>query len=343
MHFVTHYPPYLRREFAIKAFVRRRCRYAAHWIRNMPRELAIALFVAILLRNSAARKSEEKCKEYANLVYETEKSPTLRINAGSNRVSRCAVVETPLIIGGIQAKPAEFPHMAVIGYGKHDVSWQCGGSIISENFILTAAHCMESPDKGPASKVRVGLIDLLTPGDAMQERDVAERIKYPEYKSSVKYHDIALLKLDHPLELNPRVRPACLETNSQIPGKSAIASGFGKTSYESNIGSNELMKVQLNYISDDNCKKAYAEDIGTRRLPDGLISSFLCAGIMEGGKDTCQGDSGGPLQRVLAEPYCMYSIVGVTSFGKFCAFKDSPAIYTRISSYLDWIENTVWP
>ncbi|KAG5333248.1 SNAK protease, partial [Acromyrmex charruanus] len=283
-----------------------------------------------------------QCKEYADLVYETESSPTLRINAGSNKVSRCAVVETPLIIGGIQAKHAEFPHMAVIGYGK-DVSWQCGGSIISENFILTAAHCMESPDKGPAIKVRVGLINLLTPGGAMQERNIAERIKYPDYKFSVRYHDIALLKLEQPLKLNPRVRPACLEIESQVPGKSAIASGFGKTSYESSIGSNELMKVQLNYISEDECKKTYAEDLGTRRLPDGLISSLLCAGIMEGGKDTCQGDSGGPLQRILAEPYCMYSIVGVTSFGKFCAFKSSPAVYTRISSYLDWIENIVWP
>ncbi|KAL6446404.1 hypothetical protein ACFW04_001169 [Cataglyphis niger] len=103
------------------------------------------------------------------------------------------------------------------------------------------------------------------------------------------------------------------------------------------------MKVQLNYISEDDCKKSYAEDFGTRRMPDGLIQSLLCAGIMEGGKDTCQGDSGGPLQRVLAKPYCMYSIVGVTSFGKFCAFKFSPAIYTKVSIYIDWIESTVWP
>lgn len=57
---------------------------------------------------------------------------------------------------------------------------------------------------------------------------------------------------------------------------------------ESNIGSNELMKVQLNYISENDCKKSYAEDLGTRRLPDGLIQGLLCAGIMEGGKDTCQ-------------------------------------------------------
>jgi secreted trypsin-like serine protease len=55
-----------------------------------------------------------------------------------------------------------------------------------------------------------------------------------------------------------------------------------------------------------------------------------------------QGDSGGPLQVVLEKPYCMYSVVGVTSFGKFCGFKNSPAIYTRVSSYIHWIESIVW-
>lgn len=79
--------------------------------------------------------------------------------------------------------------------------------------------------------MRVGLIDLSTPGDAMQERSIAKSIKYPDYKQAISYHDIALFKLDRPLELNPEVRPACLEVNSQVQGKSVIASGFGKTSY----------------------------------------------------------------------------------------------------------------
>lgn len=84
---------------------------------------------------------------------------------------------------------------------------------------------------GPATKVRVGLIDLLAPGDAMQERNIAKSIKHPDYKPAVSYHDIALFKLDRPLELNPQVRPACLEANFQVQGNNAIASGFGKTSY----------------------------------------------------------------------------------------------------------------
>ncbi|KAK2583861.1 hypothetical protein KPH14_001137 [Odynerus spinipes] len=303
------------------------------------------LVCEILIVSIIARKSEERCEEYGKLVYENEESPVLRIGAGFNMVSRCAIVETPLIIGGVKAKSAEFPHMAAIGFGKNEsnISWLCGGSIISETYILTAAHCLESRDNGPAIRVRVGMTNLSGFEESLQERKVARRIKHPDYRPPVKYHDLGLIELDYPLELNPRVRPACLEVNFQISERQAIASGFGRTAYNAQSGSNDLMKVQLNYISQEDCEKSYQFDLGGRYMPQGLISNLLCAGVMEGGKDTCQGDSGGPLQRVLAYPYCTYSIVGITSFGKFCAFKNSPAIYTRVSSYLDWIESIVWP
>jgi hypothetical protein len=84
---------------------------------------------------------------------------------------------------------------------------------------------------GPAIKVRVGLINLLTPGDAMQERNITERIQHPNYNTSLRYHDIALFKVDRPLELNSQVRPACLEVNAQLSDKNAIATGFGRTAY----------------------------------------------------------------------------------------------------------------
>lgn len=87
--------------------------------------------------------------------------------------------------------------------------------------------------RGPATKVRVGLINLLDPGDFMQERKIAENIKHTNYNHVDQYHDIGLIRLVQPLKLNSQVRPACLEINSQTPGNSAIASGFGKTSYGS--------------------------------------------------------------------------------------------------------------
>ncbi|XP_046750076.1 serine protease snake-like [Diprion similis] len=291
----------------------------------------------------AGDKSREKCKEYANFVYVDEEIPVLRINAGTSSVSRCGIVEIPLIIGGSKAARKEFPHMALIGFGDSTISWQCGGSLISESFVLTAAHCLESRDAGPATKVRAGLTNQKNPEDGMQERNVAERIKHPKYQMPVRYHDVGLIKVDEPFDLNAEIRPACLHTENDLPGTKGIATGFGKQAFEGEKGSDDLMKVQLTYIAENDCEKTFKVDIGGKQLPDGLISSLICAGELGGGKDTCQGDSGGPLQHVLTDPYCMYSIVGVTSFGKFCGFKNSPAIYSRVSSFIDWIESNVWP
>lgn len=107
-------------------------------------------------------------------------------------------------------------------------------------------------------------------------------------------------------------------------------------------GSNKLMKVTIDMIDYNECNKTFAADVGGRALKHGVMKYQLCAGVMKGGKDTCQGDSGGPLQVILKKPYCMYEIIGVTSFGKFCGFRSSPAIYTRVSHYIKWIESIVW-
>lgn len=102
------------------------------------------------------------------------------------------------------------------------------------------------------------------------------------------------------------------------------------------------MKVQLSLIAGASCEDTYKADVGGRSLSLGVISSQMCAGELAGGKDTCQGDSGGPLQISMASPFCMYAVLGVTSFGKFCGFRNAPAIYTRVSHYIPWIESVVW-
>lgn len=83
----------------------------------------------------------------------------------------------------------------------------------------------------------------------MQERNIVERIKHPDYKLPSRYNDIALIKFDRPLELTPEVRPACLEVNPLPPGKRAIASGFGKTSYGQLIMNiNKINSMRKNYV-----------------------------------------------------------------------------------------------
>ncbi|CAA9997679.1 unnamed protein product [Nesidiocoris tenuis] len=104
---------------------------------------------------------------------------------------------------------------------------------------------------------------------------------------------------------------------------------------------NHLQKVKLNIVDNYSCNSSYQASVG-KQLPNGIVeSTMLCAGDEEG-KDTCQGDSGGPLQIPLRSPYCMYAIVGVTSFGRACA-QNYPGVYTRVSHYRQWIEKIVWP
>ncbi|KYB24610.1 serine protease P43 [Tribolium castaneum] len=280
--------------------------------------------------------SSTKCEEYAKAVYVQTISPVLSLNAKTNNVSECGIVSVPLIIGGTAATEKEFPHMAVIGYGEtadSQLGWDCGGTLISELYVLTAAHCLESRELGPSQLVRFGTTHLDEPDPDLQERVVVARIPHPDYKPPLKANDIGLIKLEEPVEFTPHVRPACLNTADINPGRKALASGFGKLSYDAETGSKNLMKVLLNVYPNNRCSKAIREQIK---------DTMLCAGHLEGGKDTCQGDSGGPLQIVLEKPYCMYSVIGVTSFGKFCGFANAPAIYTKISAYISWIESIVW-
>ncbi|KAJ3648805.1 hypothetical protein Zmor_020580 [Zophobas morio] len=280
-----------------------------------------------------------QCQEYGKAVYVQKESPTLTTISKVNNVSECGIVSVPLIVGGELASEKEFPHMAVIGFGLSpdaELKWDCGGSLISELYVLTAAHCLESRQLGPSQKIRFGILRLQDTSSNLQERLVTKRIPHPEHKSPLKANDIALIQMDQPIIFTPSVRPACLSVNDIRPGNKALATGFGKVTYEAESGSESLMKVTLTIYSNDKCEKI---------LPakETIRNTMLCAGKLSGGKDTCQGDSGGPLQTVLKDPYCMYSIAGVTSFGKFCGFANAPAIYTKVSSYVSWIESVVWP
>ncbi|KAJ9594346.1 hypothetical protein L9F63_014222 [Diploptera punctata] len=304
----------------------------------------LAFYWCFVIVISSGEIAQKKCEEYANAVYQDEDSPVLTPNAVNNKVSTCGIVEVPLVVGGTDAGSKEFPHMAVIGYGNspRNAEWDCGGSLVSEEWILSVAHCAKSRDKGPAKWVRLGELVLGKTNDDTEIQDIAikEVIVHPDFKTPAKYNDIALIRLENKAEFTEFVRPACLHVDMGIKDKRGIATGFGITDYDKSTRSNHLQKVTLDFISPDECSKYFTN--GGAQVPEGIKDTQVCSGVLSGGKDTCQGDSGGPLQVVLEKPYCMYSIVGLTSFGKFCGYKNSPAIYTRVSSYIPWIENIVW-
>ncbi|XP_046669847.1 serine protease snake-like [Homalodisca vitripennis] len=232
--------------------------------------------------------------------------------------------------------------MALIGYDEEEsISWQCGGSLISERYVLSAAHCSLTV-YGLARWVRLGDLDISTDKDDArpQQFEIIERIVHSGYKAPAFYNDIVLFRLDRAAVFDEYVRPACLHTGMADLTGVGIATGWGRN--ESNgPTSSSLVKVDLKFLPSEECQRV----VGTveRYLPAGLdTQTMLCAG--EPGKDTCQGDSGGPLILADRGNLCLDRQVGVTSFGpKDCGMASAPGAYVRVAHFVRWIESVVWP
>ncbi|KAK9888002.1 hypothetical protein WA026_000288 [Henosepilachna vigintioctopunctata] len=241
------------------------------------------------------------------------------------------------LTGGTRSADSEFPFMAALGYGDiNQIQWDCGGALISEKYVLTAAHCTYNRALGPITLVRLGTIDLLIPIGQYPAQDVRVKNVYvhPEYKHPEMYNDIAILELEFSVNFSARVFPACLNTDSYINNVPVTALGWGTLEFAGER-SNDLMKGTFSLSTPEECKRSY---LPQRRLTLGINSDIqICAG--GGDIDTCEGDSGGPL---LIEVGKKRLIVGITSFGNPCGLTNSPGVYTKVSKFIPWIEKIVW-
>lgn len=263
------------------------------------------------------RKAVQVCEEYTN----DNKSKNLTYH----------------ILDGEDAKLGEFPHMVALGYKTIDIGeikWSCGGTLISDRYVLTAAHCIINSENNPPVKAKMGMINITATHkeDMVQEFDIENITVYPDYNWKRKTNDIALIKLNAAVNFTEYVHPACVYDKTDNP-KGLLITGWGTTSF-SGDDSQILQKASLEPVDLTECNRTYMS-IENRRLFDFQI----CA--LDSKSDTCQGDSGGPLQIQNNPDSEVYSIVGITSFGLGCGSK-FPGVYTRVSSYLDWIENIVW-
>lgn len=157
-------------------------------------------------------------------------------------------------------------------------------------------------------------------------RDIIIHHKYNP-SSQFPINDIALIKLDHRIEISDEIRPACIWFERNFPMNKAIIIGYGQQSF-GGISSSELLKGDVEIYDGDECPNRYSF----------FSTKHICAGDLVNKTDTCQGDSGGPL---LISDNGNYNLIGITSFGSACG-TGVPAVYVRVYDYLDWISRFVF-
>ncbi|XP_075717512.1 venom prothrombin activator porpharin-D-like [Rhinoderma darwinii] len=232
------------------------------------------------------------------------------------------------IVGGMLCELGQCPWQVMIRTSR-GVDF-CSGSLISQRWVVSAAHCFESIDP---HHVTIGDYDKYLRDQDEQKIAVLKVFSHPYYLGEHYDHDIALLYLRSPAIFSEYTRPICLPSpglGRQLTQEGEIGqvSGWGATRYKGRA-SRFLLKVRLPIVNQDTCI-ASTDTV--------LTGNMFCAGYNIEAKDSCKGDSGGPFAVVYRNTWYL---VGVVSWGEGCAQEGKYGVYTRVSNYISWIKDTI--
>ncbi|GFO25752.1 plasminogen [Plakobranchus ocellatus] len=271
-----------------------------------------------------------------------ERKSKRRARKGASRRNSCGLRPREIsyrVVGGQEVQPHSWPWQVAILTAKNKDHY-CGGTLINRYWVLTAAHCVKKRGRPRKFVVRVGehnidsgQVDLET-----TQHDIKPviSIPHPEFDYPTISNDIALIKLKHPPPAFSRAGYACLPPRDFRPanGQLCYIVGWGKTRNTHIYGSERLREAEVPVVRHRKCQRVFDYPISRRQV---------CAGYKRGGTDSCAGDSGGPLLCSTSREmsHRRYSIYGVTSYGEGCGRKGKYGIYTRVTSYLNWIHETM--
>ncbi|OQV22780.1 putative Transmembrane protease serine 6 [Hypsibius exemplaris] len=238
--------------------------------------------------------------------------------------------EPTKIVGGTVANRHSLPWQVATFEGS---SQGCGGTIITDRWVLTAAHCFSTSATGDGVSVRLGghNTEISAEEDGAVEINVKRIVCHPYYQTPIQYgYDGCLLHLNESVPFRKNIVPACLpRQGDDVPGGTlCMTSGWGNTQI-ANPGPN-LRQVYVPVVDREVCERdAYPGQISTE---------MICAGLAEGGRDSCQGDSGGPF--ICPTGDGRWVVAGIVSWGNGCALVGIPGVYAR-TAMMDWIVATI--